>query len=138
MSFTSCKIMRGLTCIRIQSGILQDGSQKISRIIPQSPDLNPIELVWGKLKNMVEERRPKNKQELKDAILECWEEIPLSFIRNCIEGLLKKWTMRLRMQMKKSLKWRMNTKKTKGMTVLGTNTILNISDEDFEIDSESD
>jgi len=57
---------------------------------PQSPDLNPIELVWGKLKNMVEAKRPKDKNELRKAILECWNEIPLSFIRACIQGLPKR------------------------------------------------
>jgi len=57
---------------------------------PQSPDLNPIELVWGRLKNMVEARRPRDKNELKNAILECWEEIPMSFIRSCIGGLPSK------------------------------------------------
>ena len=57
---------------------------------PQSPDLNPIELVWGRLKNMVEARRPRDKNELKKAILECWEEIPMSYIRSCIGGLPSK------------------------------------------------
>ena len=57
---------------------------------PQSPDLNPIEIVWGKLKNMVELRRPRDKKELREAILECWDEIPMTFIRNCIAGLPSK------------------------------------------------
>lgn len=46
---------------------------------PQSPDLNPIELVWAKLKNMVEARRPQDKNELKEAIRECWDAIPAIF-----------------------------------------------------------
>lgn len=54
---------------------------------PQSPDLNPIELVWGRLKDMVEAKRPRNKQELRQAIEECWAQIPMSFIRGCIRGL---------------------------------------------------
>ena len=39
---------------------------------------------------MVEKRRPKDKKELRTAILECWEEIPMSFVRNCILGLPSK------------------------------------------------
>ena len=39
---------------------------------------------------MVEAKRPKNKIELQTAILECWEEIPLSFIRSRIQGLPKR------------------------------------------------
>jgi len=54
---------------------------------PQNPDLNPIELVWGRLKNLVEAKRPKNKQQLREATLESWEEIPMSFIRSYIAGL---------------------------------------------------
>ena len=65
-------------------------SSEIKAHPPQSPDLNPIELVWRKLKDMVEAKRPKNKIELQRAILECWEEIPLSFIRSCIQGLPKR------------------------------------------------
>lgn len=56
----------------------------------QSPDLNPIELVWGRLKNMVELCRPRNKEELKNAIIDCWEKIPMNFIRSCILGLRNK------------------------------------------------
>ncbi|HRP38033.1 MAG TPA: transposase [Candidatus Dojkabacteria bacterium] len=36
---------------------------------PQSPDLNPIELVWAQLKKLVERKRPKNKEQLRAAIL---------------------------------------------------------------------
>jgi transposase len=53
----------------------------------QSPDLNPIELVWARLKSLVEAKFPTNKDELKRAIVECWEAIDLDFIRRCIEGL---------------------------------------------------
>lgn len=62
-------------------------SSNVKEHPPQSPDLNPIEIVWGKLKNMVEARRPRNKEELKEAILECWDLIPMDYIRNCIRGL---------------------------------------------------
>jgi len=39
---------------------------------------------------MVELRKPRNKAELREAITECWEQIPLSYIRSCILGLLAK------------------------------------------------
>jgi hypothetical protein len=37
---------------------------------PQSPDLNPIELVWSRLKNLVEKKRPQTKTQLRNAIIE--------------------------------------------------------------------
>jgi len=36
---------------------------------PQSPDLNPIELVWTRMKREVESQHPKNKAELLEAII---------------------------------------------------------------------
>ncbi|KAL4473426.1 hypothetical protein ABPG72_012105 [Tetrahymena utriculariae] len=33
---------------------------------PQSPDLNPIELIWGWMKNQIENHSPQNKDELKE------------------------------------------------------------------------
>lgn len=59
-------------------------------IIPhpaQSPDLNPIELVWAKLKRLVQTYKPKNKAELRNAIEESWEKIGKRFVNNCIYGL---------------------------------------------------
>ena len=57
---------------------------------PQSPDLNPIEIVWARLKKMVELQRPKNKQGLRDSIVKCWNQLSLDFIRKCIRGLPNK------------------------------------------------
>lgn len=54
---------------------------------PQSPDLNPIELVWSELKKRVESKHPTTKFELKAAIELSWESIDLQYIRNCIQGL---------------------------------------------------
>jgi len=39
---------------------------------------------------MVEKRRPRNKDELQEAIWQYWDEIPLPFIRACIESLQRK------------------------------------------------
>lgn len=52
-----------------------------------SPDLNPIELVWVNLKQSVEERESYNKKELKAEILIAWEKLSNIFIQNCIKGL---------------------------------------------------
>ena len=40
-----------------------------------SPDLNPIENLWARLKILVSQRRPSNKQQLIEAIVECWHHV---------------------------------------------------------------
>jgi len=56
---------------------------------PQSPDLNPIEHVWKKLKVLVNQRptRPKTKDELWMALQEEWEKIDVGFINALIESM---------------------------------------------------
>lgn len=65
-------------------------TKKIQPHPPQSPDLNAIELVWAQMKDLVERNRPKNKRELKEALLESWEKITMKEIRRCIGSLPKK------------------------------------------------
>ena len=49
----------------------------------KSPDLNPIENIWGLMKNYVAEKYPKNLVELERLIKEAWEAI-------CTPDLCKK------------------------------------------------
>jgi len=41
-----------------------------------SPDLNPIEHLWGVLKRRVEKRHVSNIQQLRNVIMEVWKRIP--------------------------------------------------------------
>jgi transposase len=56
---------------------------------PQSPDLNPIEHVWKRLKTMVNKRptRSKNAEELWVALQEEWVKIDIDFINSLIESM---------------------------------------------------
>ncbi|KAL4499093.1 hypothetical protein ABPG72_016995 [Tetrahymena utriculariae] len=54
---------------------------------PNSPDLNPIEFIWGLMKREVENSTPKNKEELRNSILKSWNNIQISTIKNCINHL---------------------------------------------------
>ncbi len=43
-----------------------------------SPDLNPIEHLWGILKRKVEERKVSNIHQLRDVIMEDWKRTPVA------------------------------------------------------------
>lgn len=55
----------------------------------RSPDMNPIEHLWDQLKRRVRGRltTPRTLQELRNALLEEWRDIPQSNIQNLIRGM---------------------------------------------------
>uniref|UniRef100_A0A8C2BPW4 Tc1-like transposase DDE domain-containing protein n=1 Tax=Cyprinus carpio TaxID=7962 RepID=A0A8C2BPW4_CYPCA len=46
------------------------------KVMEMSPDLNPIEHLWGILKQKVEKHHMSNIQQLRDVIMEEWKRIP--------------------------------------------------------------
>jgi len=46
-----------------------------------SPDLNPIEKVWGWMKHELNKQSPQNEEELKSIVLKVWDEMPQSTIQ---------------------------------------------------------
>jgi len=52
-----------------------------------SPDLNPIENLWGIVKNNVERRMPKNLGELESFMVEEWNRIPESMLINLVGSM---------------------------------------------------
>jgi len=55
-----------------------------------SPDLNPIEMIWAILKKRIEKRFPQNLAELETAIRKEWENITQENIDNCINHVQKR------------------------------------------------
>ena len=43
---------------------------------PQSPDLNPIEMVWDELDRRVKEKQPTSAQHMWELLQDCWKSIP--------------------------------------------------------------
>ena len=43
---------------------------------PQSPDLNPIEMVWDELDCRVKEKQPSSAQHMWELLQDCWKSIP--------------------------------------------------------------
>ena len=62
-----------------------------------SPDLNPIEAVWSKMKDFIEDRYPdlengreRRTEELRRIIQEAWDSIDGDFLENLIHSMPRK------------------------------------------------
>ena len=55
-----------------------------------SPDLNPIELIWSHLKPIINNKFPKSLEELEDAAIEVWNSFSHDFIRNSIYDMSRR------------------------------------------------
>ena len=51
---------------------------------PNTPELNPVDKLWGSIKEYVREKRPRNQAQLENTIEEAWNAIPQSTIQNWI------------------------------------------------------
>ncbi len=55
----------------------------------QSPDMNPIEWVWGRMKKDLKEKpTPRNKQQLWVQVQEVWNAIPDEWIRDLCDSMV--------------------------------------------------
>jgi len=59
---------------------------------PYSPDLNPIENLWGILKQKVDARHPRTVDELRNVAEEEWRRISMDTVRACIESMARRLT----------------------------------------------
>ncbi len=55
-----------------------------------SPDLNPIEHLWGILKRKVEERKVSNIHHLRDVIMEEWKRTPVETCEALVNSMPKR------------------------------------------------
>lgn len=53
----------------------------------QSPDMNPIEHLWGELKKRLASRCVSSKSQLKQAVLEEWEKIEPTYCKKLVESM---------------------------------------------------
>ncbi len=84
-----------MTCMSAAgTGELQfiEGTMKVMDWPSMSPDLNPIEHLWGILKWKVEERKVSNIHQLRNVIMEEWKRTPAA---NC-EALVNSMPKRIK------------------------------------------
>ncbi len=56
-----------------------------------SPDLNPIEHLWGILKQKVEERNVSNIHQLRDVVMEEWKRTPVATCEALVNSMPKRF-----------------------------------------------
>ena len=57
----------------------------------KSPDLSPIEQIWGAMKEDIKKKKPKTEEELRIAIIEAWNKVvTVDLINKCIRNMPKR------------------------------------------------
>lgn len=64
-----------------------EGVLEIMSWPPQSPDLNPIELLWDELDRQVRDLRPTNQKHLWDILKRCWDNLKSETLQKLVERL---------------------------------------------------
>jgi hypothetical protein len=64
-----------------------EGTLKILDWPSQSPDINPIELLWEKMDRMIKVKKPTSLAALEEIIREVWQEITPDYLRKLIDRL---------------------------------------------------
>lgn len=72
---------------KIVKTFLSDNNTRVMKWPAQSPDLNPIEMLWIDVDKHVKEQKPKNIEELYTVIHEAWNSIPVSRCARLIESM---------------------------------------------------
>jgi transposase len=55
-----------------------------------SPDLNPIENVWGIMKDIIEKQEPNNMNDFNTAIADVWDKLSIELLKALIESMPKR------------------------------------------------
>ena len=53
----------------------------------QSPDLNPVELVWDELDRRVKAKQPTSTTRLWELLQQCWEELSEQYLISIVERM---------------------------------------------------
>ena len=53
----------------------------------QSPDLNPIEILWGPLNRLTQDRNPQSEDELFEILKHAWNSMSDEYPHNLVESM---------------------------------------------------
>lgn len=81
---------------RLAKGFLKENVPAVMDWPSNSPDLNPIENLWGIVKGNVERRLPKNLGELESFMTEEWGSIPESTLMNLVGSMRRRCELVIR------------------------------------------
>src|SRR4051812_3286903 len=57
---------------------------------PYSPDLNPIENLWAYIKRRVEDRNPRNIDELEEFLCDEWVRLPTEYLQLLVHSMTRR------------------------------------------------
>lgn len=78
--------------------IAQNGISVVPGWPANSPDLNPIENIWGMMKLEVYRKQYNNLDELKAAVEAAWDRITLTTLRNCMRSIPRRMSKVIRLR----------------------------------------
>ncbi len=76
-------------------GFLKKNRVKVNQWPSMSPDLNPVEHLWGILKRQVEHHSPSSIQSLKEVIFEEWKKIDLAKCPQLVHSMPRRLSLKI-------------------------------------------
>lgn len=71
----------------VKTYLEENGLDTIGFLPPNSPDINPVENVFGLMKRFVRNRAPTTEPQLRQAVIDAWDSLTIDTLRNLFASL---------------------------------------------------